>query len=884
MHTNACPRRRAGTARPWHTIPRWLRIAAAAAATLGLGGVAASSAAARGAVAEPPGGARTGVVAMASAAADPAAGSAARRPIAETDLFRFVWVADPQVSPDGRRVAFVRVTVDAKREGYDTAIWICDAGTGGAPGPPGSAPGGDGGAGVATGPPRPLTAGPHDEAPRWSPDGRHLAFVRRVGKTAQLFLLPLDGGEARQLTDLPDGARLPVWSPDGRTLAFLSGTSDADLAKTAAKDPKGANGAKGVAGAAGVKIAAPAAATQGTAPAAAAQGTAPATAAQEAARSAAAQGAARSAAAAQGTAPLATPAEHESDVRVITKAVFRANGVGFVDGSHPDHLWSVEVPLVLSDAAAAPPRQLTRGDFGDGQPAWSPDGTRLFFTSERDHEPYYEESTEDIYAVPAAGGEPVKVASFHGGIGNLAISPDGRRIAFEGAARHQPVQSYDQSGLWVTATQPGGEPRLLTADGDGDVGGHLVGDQHPPRANGPEVPLWSADGRAVLALAAARGRVNLRRFDAETGRSEAVTSGDHEVVSYAMTPDRSRLALVVSTPMEIGDLFMQGVQNGGGSPGAGSAAGTSGTSGSAENAGTAGSAGTVGAPGQPTRLTRFNEPLFSRLLLSAPAEISYRSFDGRQIAAWVQKPPDWQAGKRYPLILDIHGGPHSAYGYTFFHEAQWMAAKGYIVICPNPRGSTTYGQEFGNVIQYHFPGDDYKDLMAGIDELLRRGEADPQRLGVTGGSGGGLLTNWTITQTDRFAAAVAQRSIADWAAWWYAADFTLFTPRWFRGAPFEEAEDFTSRSPITYVAKVKTPLMLIEGDADYRTPPTAGGEAMFRALKYLHRPVVMVRFPGESHELSRSGQPWHRVERLQHIVRWFDKYLRGEATDLYDVH
>ena len=229
------------------------------------------------------------------------------------------------------------------------------------------------------------------------------------------------------------------------------------------------------------------------------------------------------------------------------------------------------------------------------------------------------------------------------------------------------------------------------------------------------------------------------------------------------------------------------------------------------------------------------------------------------------------------------GGPHGAYGYTFFHEAQWMAAKGYLVLCPNPRGSTAYGQEFGNVIQYRYPGDDFKDLMAGVDELVRRGDADPKRLGVTGGSGGGLLTNWTITQTDRFAAAVSQRSIADWAGWWYTADFTLFTPRWFRGAPFEEAQDFAARSPITYIKNVKTPLMLIEGEADYRTPPTAGGEEMFRALKYLHRPVVMVRFPGESHELSRSGQPWHRVERLQHIVRWFDKYLRAKKIDLYDV-
>src|SRR5581483_8505212 len=240
--------------------------------------------------------------------------------------------------------------------------------------------------------------------------------------------------------------------------------------------------------------------------------------------------------------------------------------------------------------------------------------------------------------------------------------------------------------------------------------------------------------------------------------------------------------------------------------------------------------------------------------------------------------------KKYPLILNIHGGPHAAYGFTFDHEFQWMAAKGYVVLYPNPRGSSSYGGDFGNIIQYHYPGDDYKDLMAGVDEVIRRGYVDPKRLAVTGGSGGGLLTNWVITQTDRFAAAASQRSIADWAAWWYTADFTLFHPTWFKTPPFQDPADYAVRSPITYVRNIKTPLMLIEGEADYRTPPNTGGETMFRALKILKKPVVMVRFPGESHELSRSGKPWHRVERLQHIVNWFDKYLQDKPMPQYELN
>jgi dipeptidyl aminopeptidase/acylaminoacyl peptidase len=761
--------------------------------------------------------------ALGGSAAGGAAPAAARRPIAETDLFHFVWVGDPQISPDGKRVAFVRSTVDARREGYETAIWIAaaDPAHPAAVAPPGGA--------TADAGPRPLTAGPRDSAPRWSPDGRRLAFVRQVGQMGkekerqQLFVLPLDGGEAHRVTDLPGGASSPAWSPDGRTLAFLSATSVADLARAQKK----------------------------------------------ASRDAPAEAAPAAAGEAHGL------SEHESDVRVITRAVFRANDTGYVDFMHPEHLWTVEVPP--GGAEAPPPRQLTRGEFAEQAPAWAPDGSRLYYVSERDKEPSYREIGEAIYAVPAAGGEPLKVAGFHGGIASLAVSPDGRQIAFIGASDAKPARSYDQPNLWVVAAEPAalpggrGEPRNLTADFDFDVGARLVGDQHPPRSNGRDVPIWSSGGRSLLVPVAARGRVDLRRFDAGGGRSEPVTSGDHEVVSYAATPDGARLALVVSTPLSIGDLFVLDIGEGGEREG--------GRGGGRGGGGGAGEAAT-----RPARqLTNFNAPLFGGLVLTSPEAITYRSFDGREIEAWVQKPPDFEPGKRYPLILDIHGGPHGAYGYTFFHEAQWLAAKGYVVLCPNPRGSSAYGQEFGNVIQYHFPGDDYKDLMAGVDDLVRRGVADPKRLGVTGGSGGGLLTNWTITQTDRFAAAASQRSIADWAGWWYSADFTLFTPRWFRGAPFEDPQDFAARSPITYVRNVKTPLMVIEGEADYRTPPAAGGEEMFRALKYLHRPVVMVRFPGESHELSRSGRPWHRVERLQHIARWFDKYLKGEKTGLYDV-
>ena len=467
--------------------------------------------------------------------------------------------------------------------------------------------------------------------------------------------------------------------------------------------------------------------------------------------------------------------------------------------------------------------------------------------SDRDLEPYHRPDRSAVYGIPAEGGPIRKVAGIPGAAQDLAVSPDGKRLAFRGTLG-EPARSFAQPDLYVVDATPGAVPRNVTASFDGDIGSGLTGDQHPPRGAARAVPVWSRDQTAIVDVAAERGRANLVSIDVASGKVTSLTRADQEVIAFTASADGSRLAVLAATATAPGDLFL--VQPG---------------------------------SGPPQRLTSLNAKLFAELDITPPEEIEYASFDGQKIHAWIQKPAGFRAGTRYPLILNIHGGPHAAYGHTFSHEFHLMAARGYVVLYPNPRGSSSYGPEFGNIIQYRYPGDDYKDLMAGVDELEQRGIADPKRLGVTGGSGGGLLTNWTITQTDRFAAAVSQRSIADWSAWWYTADFTLFQPRWFRSPPFRDPEEYAARSPLTYVEKVKTPLMLIEGESDYRTPPGAGGEAMFRALKFLKKPVVMVRFPGEPHELSRSGKPWHRVERLEHIVNWFDKHLLGKSMPQYDL-
>jgi len=697
--------------------------------------------------------------------------SSQKRSLSEKDLFDFVWVANPQLSPDGARVAFTRVTVDEKRTGYETSIWI--AATNGKESP------------VR------MTNGKHDAQPRWSPDGRHILFVRGGDKDesgkpkpGQLAMLSLAGGEASTITDLPKGASNPVWSPDGKKIAFVSSTTQDDIQKAQRKKnaKSGDNQAE---------------------------------------------------------------SEHETDVHVINRAVYRSNDEGYLDPKRHAHIWLVEIPTSVDELPK--PVQLTNGNFDEGQLVWSHDGSRIYFLTRRIDEPYYELPSTDIYSVSSVGGSSEKLATIPMGIGDLVLSPDGRQLAFHGSVA-QPVRSYSQPDLWVMDVAPDAKPRNLTADYDFDMGSAVGGDNAPPRGGRGRTLYWSPDGRSLFDIVEKQGRTPIVRVDTKSGAVSEITRGDEAVLEFSVNADASTMVALVSSPVMIGDLFA------------------------------------IAGDGTQTRITDCNQKLWSRLNLTSPEEINYKSFDGKNIQGWIQKPPDFDPQKKYPLILDIHGGPHAAYGWVFDHEFQWMAAKGYIVFYPNPRGSTSYGQEFGNIIQYHYPGDDYRDLMIGVDEVLKRGYVDQKKLGVTGGSGGGVLTDWTITHTDRFAAAVSQRDISNWASWWYTADFTLFQPSWFKAPPFEDPQDYNNRSAITFVKDIHTPVLFVLGESDFRTPQDSGGEQLFRALKYMKRPTAMVVFPRETHELSRSGEPWHRIERLEYIVGWFDKWMMGTSHPEFDLN
>ncbi len=632
---------------------------------------------------------------------------AQKRNITEKDIFDFTWIGDTQLSPDGSRAVYVQTTVNAKRDGYDTAIYLLDT------------------AQPMT-PARRLTNGPHDAQPRWSPDGTQLAFTRAVEKDgkpqpAQLYVLSLGGGEPVQVSSMEKGVGSPQWAPNGTWIAVLSETPIVPEPKTEKK-----GGAKS---------------------------------------------------------EEHKAEEHKSDVRIITKAVYRNNGTGYLDTKDASQLYLFSTAKIGAKPVTL--WQVTAGRFSVSDFVWSPSSSDIYYTSEHTDEPYYDLPHNEIYVLGISADAAAKeektsppmstlVAKLTFEASELTISPDGKKLAFHGD--DQPLakpRSHQQTDMFVLDLDAKGAPRNLTANYDYEVGSGVGGDNTAPRGAGRSGPVWTADGRSIIDVVGKQGSALLVSIDAKTGAVKELTAEKQAVVSFAVKADATKMLALISTPVNIGDLFSVAIDG----------------------------------SKQQTQLTDVNKALFSQLNLRMPEDMEVtptanpKDIAGSKIESFVQLPPDFNKTKKYPLILNIHGGPHSAYGWVFDHEMQWMAAKGYVVVYPNPRGSTTYGQQFANVIQHNYPGDDFHDLMDCVDAVVKLGYVDPAKMGVTGGSGGGLLTDWTVTQTTRFKAAVSQRDITDWSNWWYPADFTLFQPTWFEGAPFDKVEEFKKYSPIAFAER-----------------------------------------------------------------------------------
>lgn len=647
------------------------------------------------------------------------------------DITRIVWVSDPQISPDGARVAFVATTLSEERDEYLSNVWVADAVGGGAP--------------------RRFTAGSkRDRDPRWSPDGTRLAFVseREGKKKGQLYVMPVDGGEPTRLSDERHGVADPVWSPDGSRLAFVARVGGYHAPEREEDRQK------------------------------------------------------------------SRPA------RVITTLDYRWNGEGFTYDRRR-HVFVVA-------AAGGPARQLTDGEWDDADPAWSPDGRIIAFSSAR-HPDRDLDDSGDLWLVDADGGEVLRVTDTLGPAVLPAFSPDGRAIAYLG---RRSKNEFGRNVRVFTVATDGGTPRCLTLGLD--------------RSCAPlgRRPIWSPDGRSIVFAAEDQGALGVYRVGTVDGAPPVrVIDGERVVTGFSLSADGGRIAFAATDPVTPAEVFVASGDGGGERP-----------------------------------LTDMNRAWRDEVALGRPERFRFERA-GFSIDVWVMKPHGFRADAAWPALLNIHGGPHAQYGHGFFDELQVYAGAGYGVIYANPRGSQGYGEAFTRAVIGDWGGGDFTDVMAGLDEALaRHAWIDAARLGVMGGSYGGFLTSWIIGHDHRFKAACSERAVNDQYGMFGSSDIGhLFNVIELGGVtPWENMAEYLARSPVTYAKDVTTPLLILHSEDDLRCP-IEQAEQLFVALKRLGKDVTFVRFPDENHELSRSGKPRHRLERFRFILDWFSRHLAGTA-------
>jgi dipeptidyl aminopeptidase/acylaminoacyl peptidase len=507
------------------------------------------------------------------------------------------------------------------------------------------------------------------------------------------------------------------------------------------------------------------------------------------------------------------PDPQRFDGRVITHIPYKADGQGFLRdvGSEPRaHVYVVA-------AEGGEPRQLTSGRLAQRSITWSPDGRFIAFVQDStDGDERRLDQHPDIYLVEVATGALRRLTTDAGYHTNPAFSPDGRTIAYNcSAGRGQPNDV-------CVMPAAGGERRNLTTGWDLDPGG----------------PEWSADGSTISFDADTEGNVHLFRVPVRGGPVTQVTRGLRQLAGFSMSADQRLMAYTATDITHPTELFVAQ------------------TDGSGER-----------------RLTSFNAAFLSGVAAIPADTIWYRSVGGLRIEGWLHKPHGYQPGVKYPLILYIHGGPHGQYGNVYFHEFQMLAGQGYWVLFTNPRGSTGYGHDFTYASRLRWGMEDYEDLMTGVDQVIRRtGQVDTTRMAVLGGSYGGFMTNWIIGHTNRFAVAQTDRSIANWFSWYGSSEAQGLTEYEFGGFPWDQDSLYRALSPFTFVENIRTPLLIVHSEEDYRVPIT-DAEQLFMALKKRGVPTEFIRYPRSAHGLSRTGPPWLLVDRLERIRTWFAHWI-----------
>lgn len=505
--------------------------------------------------------------------------------------------------------------------------------------------------------------------------------------------------------------------------------------------------------------------------------------------------------------------------------VYRFNGRGYLKPGFGQRF--------LISAQGGAPRQLTSGALpyagssgpgAGGRACWTPDGKYLLFSANLHPDYEYDPLNTEVYELSLADGQVKPLTNRKGPDNSPAISPDGKTIAYVGFDDR--YQGHQTTHLYMMS-RDGSNPRVATAQLDRDV----------------EEPRWAPDGSGVYFLYDDQGDTKLAFYSLDGKVKDLANHVGSGGSSYSggasFTAARNgAFAISYDTPTDPGDIAV----------------------GSRSDA-------------KARVLTALNEQLFTQKKLGATEEIRFESsVDKRSIEGWIIKPPDFDPARKYPLILEIHGGPFANYGDRFDTNKQVWAAKGYVVLYVNPRGSTSYGEEFANLIHHAYPGDDFYDLNSGIDAVIAKGFVDPDNVFVTGGSGGGVLTCWMIDRTNRFRAAASLYPVINWYSWALTADLPAFgTLYWFSGPPWEKSDEYVKRSVLSYVDKVTTPTLLATGEEDYRTP-ISEAEQYYAALKLRKIESVLVRFPGEPHGLS--ARPSHQIAKILYVSDWFDAHKK----------
>jgi dipeptidyl aminopeptidase/acylaminoacyl peptidase len=698
----------------------------------------------------------------------PALGAQGKRAFALADWYKLTTLSAPAMSPDGSRVAFTVQTVNERENKYHREVWVVPT-TGGSP-------------------QRFTSPGTESSNPRWSPDGKLLLFTsQRAGGRGNTWMLRMDqpGGEAFQDDKYPRAGSVTA---DGRLAVWVEGDSLPSDSARRADDPfsKMQPMARPPFGAV--------------------------------------------------TKPV-DPARY--DGRHVFDMQYKSNNAGFVPGRREARRWN-PAQIYVQSFDGSSKRRITNTRYSHRSAVVSPDGQWVAFVAderlrpdsivdmERDslaRLPYdakrddIDRNTVDIYVLPIGGGTPRKVASFFGDEGQIAWSPDSKRIAFVGAPGRM-----KSDRVWVVNAS-GGTPENLLGTFKYE----------------PTSIQWLPDGGLGVSLAIG-GSNSVYRLDPVTKKLTPVLSGRRRVSGASWDSKGTKVAYVATDITRPTELFV---------------ANADGTN--------------------ERRLTSFNDKLVSEIAFSDAERFTYTSVGGLEIEGWLMKPYGYEAGKKYPLALYIHGGPHSAYGETWFDEFQNLAAEGMFVLFTNPRGSSGYGADFTYSTRGRWGFEDYEDLMKAVDIAARRPDVDSTRMGVTGGSYGGFMTAWITTRTNRFKAAQADRMISDWTYWYGASDAQGLTEFEFFGKPWDNFALYDSISPIRHVHKVKTPTLIVQSEEDHRTP-MGSAELWFMALKKQGVPVELVRYPRSTHELSRSGEPWLLVDRLGRLRQWFTYWLKDKPA------